>query len=205
MKKIILVIIILVGGIWLLRHLPSKNGSVAVTDFSACQKAGRPVIDSYPRTCQGADGQTYTEVVDEKELNTDPVIFSPDLSRPVTSPLSINGEARGFWFFERQFNIRLVDDKGRDIATGTARTKSSAMTAEFIPFNVTLNFKNPTAKMGSLILEKANPSGLASQARRVELPVLFQAPSLNSSDKTPTKTGNGQNSTTTSSTSPRTR
>ncbi|MEK7091933.1 MAG: Gmad2 immunoglobulin-like domain-containing protein [Patescibacteria group bacterium] len=181
MKKILLVIIILVAGIWLVRHLPSKNGSVVITDFSACQKAGRPVIDTYPRTCQGVNDKTYTEVVDEKDLNTDPVIFSPDLSRPVTSPLSIQGEARGFWFFERQFKVRLLDDKGQEIATGTAKTKSPALTVEFITFNITLTFKKPGAKMGFLVLEKANPTGLASQSRQVQLPILFQAPTV---DKT---------------------
>lgn len=178
MKKIIIILLVIVGGLWVIWYLPNKNSSAVVTDFLACQKAGRPVIDTYPRTCQGSDNKTYIEVVDEKELNTDPVIFSPDLSRPVTSPLIINGEARGFWFFERQFEVRLIDDKGKEVATGTAKTKSPTATIDFISFNITLNFKNPATKMGTLVLEKANPSGLASQARSVQLPVLFRDSNL---------------------------
>jgi len=196
MKKIIALLIILGASLWIIWHLPSKNDQAKIADFLSCQKAGRPIIETYPRVCQGADGKSYTEIVDEKALNTDPVVFSPDLSRPVTSPLTLQGEARGFWFFEQQFEVRLLDAEEQIIATGTAKTKSSALTVEFVPFNITLNFKKPRAKMGFIVLEKANPSGLASQNRIIQLPILFQAPNIDTkidqldvdNDKTSTST-----------------
>lgn len=176
MKKIILLILVVIfiyyAGSGLLAII--KKNPPNIIDFVSCQNAGRPIMESYPRQCQGLNGKVYVEKIDNKNLNTDPIILSPDLSRPLTSPLNIAGEARGFWFFEAIFSVKLVDDKGNLIATGTAKAKGEWTTTEFVPFNVTLNFKNPNTKTGELILIKSNPSGLASQEREVRLPVFFQ-------------------------------
>jgi hypothetical protein len=176
MKKIIFVIVVAIiayygsKGIF---SLLEKNEPI-VTDFITCQKAGRPIMESYPRQCQDKNGKMYTEIINDKSLNTDPVVLSPDLSRPLTSPLNISGEARGFWFFEAVFQAKLIDDRGNLIATGTAKAKGEWMTTEFVPFTLTMTFKNPDAKTGELVLIKDNPSGLPSQDREVRLPVFFQ-------------------------------
>ncbi|OHA60421.1 MAG: hypothetical protein A2556_01960 [Candidatus Vogelbacteria bacterium RIFOXYD2_FULL_44_9] len=176
LKKIIFVTIVAIlayyGSTGLI-HIFKKNPPI-ITDFITCEKAGRPIMESYPRQCLGINEKTYVEIIDNNALNTDPVILSPDLSRPLTNPVTISGEARGFWFFEATFPVKLVDDKGNLIATGTAKAKGDWMTADFVPFTVTINFKNPATKTGELILIKDNPSGLASQDQEIRLPVFFQ-------------------------------
>jgi hypothetical protein len=172
MKKLTIIAIV-IGLVFLAWHFLGPKKYAPVVDFASCLAAGRPIIETYPEQCLGADGKNYTQTVDELDLNTDPVVFSPDLSKPVTSPLVLSGEARGFWFFEKQFTVRLLDDKGKEIATSSARTRGEKMTVDFMPWNSTLTFKTPLAQNGELVFEKANPSGLASQTRTLRLPIIF--------------------------------
>ena len=175
MRKILFLIIIAVltyfGSTYLFSNLKKAP---KITDFSSCEKAGRPIMESYPRQCQGPSGKMYVEKTDNRDLDTDPIILAPDLSRPLVSPLNLAGEARGFWFFEGQFPIKLIDDKNNVVATATAKAKGEWMTTEFVTFSATLNFKNPEAKKGELILIKDNPSGLKSQDQEIRLPIFFQ-------------------------------
>ncbi|MFA6416374.1 MAG: Gmad2 immunoglobulin-like domain-containing protein [Candidatus Paceibacterota bacterium] len=176
MRKIIFVIVVAAFAYYISIDVMSvwKKNPPMIINFETCQKAGRPIMESYPRQCQGDKGKMYAEIIDNKALNTDPVILSPDLSRPLASPLTISGEARGFWFFEASFQAKLIDDKGNLVATGTAKAKGEWMTTEFVPFTIKMDFKNPTAKTGELILIKDNPSGLPSQDQQIRLPVFFQ-------------------------------
>ena len=93
----------------------------------------------------------------------------------VTSPLQITGLARGSWFFEASFPIRLEDDKGNLIASGIATALGEWMTSEFVPFSATLNFtiSSSTSKNGKLILKKDNPSGLPEHDDALEIAVRF--------------------------------
>ncbi len=176
MKKIIIIVfIVLIGlSIWF-GFSPNKNNiSTEIKNFSDCEKAGYPILESYPRQCITADKKRFTENLNEKELNTDPVIISPDISKPIGSPLLLSGEARGFWFFEGSFPVKLIDEKGQTIATGTAKAKSNWLTENFVPFEVKLTFKEPSTTNGQIILSKDSPSGLAENNRSIKIPVIFQ-------------------------------
>lgn len=176
LKKLIFIIIVAVIAYFASTELFNtfKKNPPIITDFITCEKAGFPIMESYPRQCRGDNGKTYVEIIDNKALNTDPVIMSPDLSRPLTNPVTISGEARGFWFFEATFPAKLIDSNGNLVATGTAKAKGEWMTSDFVPFTITMSFKNPSTKTGELILIKDNPSGLPSQDQQVRLPVFFQ-------------------------------
>lgn len=91
----------------------------------------------------------------------------------IQSPLKIKGEARGFWFFEGSFPIRLLDGNGKEIARTIAQT-ADWMTENFVPFEANLTFTRPAMPMGILVLEKDNPSGLPEHAQELRVPVLFQ-------------------------------
>jgi translocator protein len=91
----------------------------------------------------------------------------------IISPLLIKGKARGFWFFEADFPIRLYDANGQLVATTIARTQSNWMTEDFVPFSAELKFEKPKTKSGTLVLEKDNPSGFAENADELRIPILF--------------------------------
>ena len=100
-------------------------------------------------------------------------VFSPQANEKVSSPLLIKGEARGFWFFEATFPVKLLDDKGNIIAQHYAQAKGDWMTEDFVPFEAELVFEAPTAQKGWLVLEKDNPSSLSENADKLRIPIIF--------------------------------
>ena len=91
----------------------------------------------------------------------------------VKSPLVVAGEARGFWFFEASFPIRLYDVDGKELAVGIAQAQEEWMTEDFVPFRAELLFTKPNTSEGVLVLEKDNPSGLPEHADEFRIPVRF--------------------------------
>jgi hypothetical protein len=85
----------------------------------------------------------------------------------------VSGEARGSWYFEASFPVRLLDGNGQEIARGPAQAQGDWMTTNFVPFTVQLTFSPPTTPVGTLVLEKDNPSGLPQNAMSISIPVDF--------------------------------
>jgi hypothetical protein len=92
----------------------------------------------------------------------------------IKSPLQITGEAKGTWYFEASFPIKIYDANGVLLGSTPAQAQSDWMTENFVPFKVTLSFATSTTQTGTLVLEKDNPSGLLQNADRIEIPVRFK-------------------------------
>jgi len=105
-------------------------------------------------------------------------LTTPKPNEVIQSPLTLEGVARGTWYFEASFPIALVDWDGRIIAEGHAEAQSDWMTTEFVPFKAVLNFSTPTYPTGlgrgALILKKDNPSGLPEHDDALEIPIRFE-------------------------------
>lgn len=182
-------IIILIVGIIVYRDqhqsTPTPQAPV-ITSFEACAAAGYPVQESYPRRCAVPNGPTFTETISptvtpnatpETESDTGNELIRVTSPRPralVSSPLIISGQARGNWFFEASFPIRLEDTNGKTIAEGHAEAQSDWMTTEFVPFSATLTFVMPGTRSGNLVLMKDNPSGLPEHDDKIVVPVRFK-------------------------------
>lgn len=100
-------------------------------------------------------------------------VTSPLPEATTTSPLTVTGEARGTWYFEASFPVRIIDEAGTVLGTGIAEAQSDWMTENFVPFKATVNFSVPTTTRGTLILEKDNPSGLPEHANELRIPIRF--------------------------------
>lgn len=99
----------------------------------------------------------------------------PIPNQKISSPLKIEGEARGVWFFEGDFPVVLTDWDGVIIAEGIAKAEASWMTEDFVKFTAELHFEKPEfGETGSLILRKDNPSGLPEYDDGLEIPVVFE-------------------------------
>jgi hypothetical protein len=92
----------------------------------------------------------------------------------VRSPLTVEGRARGTWFFEASFPVYLVDAHEDTIAVIPAQAEGEWMTQSFVPFKVTLSFTPPASHTGTLILSKDNPSGLPEHAAELRVPIRFR-------------------------------
>ncbi len=178
MKKtltIVLGIVVIAGFVTACKPAKQKI-PIPATNFEECVKAGNPVMESYPRQCRDGD-RTFTENIGNEFDKTDLIrIDAPRPNQLIQSPLTITGEARGSWFFEASFPIDLTNWDGLIVAQGFASAKGDWMTTEFVPFEAELTFtvdKNATGNKGTLILRKANPSGLPEHEDSLEVPVVF--------------------------------
>ena len=151
-----------------------KNIKNKINNFFDCVAAGNAVMESYPAQCS-ADGETFVEDIGNELEKVDLIrIDSPRPNQIIKSPLFIDGQAVGSWFFEGSFPVILVDWDGLIIAEGVAMTESEWMTDNFVPFKATLEFDKPILKNnGALILRKDNPSDLPENDDALEIPIFF--------------------------------
>lgn len=101
-------------------------------------------------------------------------VESPRPNTEISSPIIIKGKARGTWFFEGSFPIKLLDDKNVVIANTIAKADGEWMTQNFVPFTAILPFSSSGAKKGKLILQKDNPSALPENEDFLEIPLRFR-------------------------------
>lgn len=114
-------------------------------------------------------------------------VSAPAAGGTVTSPVRVTGEARGTWYFEGSFPVRLLDDDGRELAVAPARAGGDWMTEAFVPFEAVLAFDPPApGTRGTLVLERDNPSGLPEHAGEIRVPVTFGAVRGDSAARTTT-------------------
>lgn len=103
-----------------------------------------------------------------------PRLSSPVPNQVIHSPLSVAGEAPGFWFFEASLPVKLLDGNGKTLAVAPAQAQGDWQTSNFVPFLATLSFENPSTPTGTLVIAKDNPSGLPENAQEISFPVRFE-------------------------------
>lgn len=140
-------VIILLGGLWIWGHSSKESPS--------------PVTETPTETPTG-----------EPQVNDIIHVFNPQPGAVVKSPLTITGEARGYWYFEASFPVRVLDANGKILAEGPAQAKTDWMTEDFVQFETTLSF-TPTTGAGTLVLHNDNPSGLPENDREIRIPISF--------------------------------
>ncbi|MBL7156054.1 MAG: hypothetical protein ISS87_00420 [Candidatus Pacebacteria bacterium] len=179
-KALILIFLFFLMGLVVYLTMPEQeenNDDIVfnINSFEECASAGYPVMESYPQKCKVPDGKTFTQYIGNELEKADLIrIDTPRPNQTISSPVIVKGQARGFWFFEGDFPVVLVDWDGLIIAQGIAQAKDEWMTEGFVSFEAKLEFKNPTYKNnGTLILQKDNPSGLPENDDALEIPLFF--------------------------------
>ncbi|HNU96808.1 MAG TPA: GerMN domain-containing protein [Candidatus Portnoybacteria bacterium] len=116
-----------------------------------------------------------------KNFNSD-ITVSVKSNQVITSPLQIDGKARGFWFFEASFPIKLVDENNNILAITIAQAKEDPvtgdvnwMTEDFVDFEAKLEFVPEKNQKGFLIFMRDNPSGLPENNEEFKVPVQMEA------------------------------
>lgn len=100
-------------------------------------------------------------------------VSDPQPGQLVASPLVVQGQAKGNWFFEAKIPVRLTDAENKEIATIGGQAQGEWMTEGMVPFTATLEFATK-ATSGYLIIAKDNPSGLPSNEASISIPVRFK-------------------------------
>ncbi len=100
-------------------------------------------------------------------------ITTPEANAEVVSPITITGQARGPWFFEASFPIKIIDDKDIELGQGIAQAQGEWMTEDWVSFSATLSFNPTTSTTGFIVFQKDNPSGLPQNDASFKLPIKF--------------------------------
>lgn len=101
------------------------------------------------------------------------LVSLPQKGGKINSPLKIEGEARGTWYFEAIFTAELFDGEGNLLGRAILQAKEDWMTENFVPFQGELSFSPPKTKSGTLKFLSANPSGLEEHQKVYEVGVNF--------------------------------
>jgi len=171
-KKILflLLIVIALGFLFLI-----KNKEAKVSNFEECVRESGIVMESYPRQCKSFDGKIYIEKIKEIDKNTTIIVDGVSEGMLIDSPLVLRGSAKGNWFFEGSFPVKLVDSENNSIASGVATATANSLTDEFVPFEIRLEFNIPEKKDGVLVFKNDNPSGMPENDIYYRIPVVINA------------------------------
>jgi hypothetical protein len=103
------------------------------------------------------------------------IVDYPKEQDEVTSPFTITGKARGYWFFEADFPIQLVDSDGNHIANAIGQAQTDWMTTDFVDFKAEISYPKPeTSKPAFLILSKDNPSDIPELDQSIFIPIILK-------------------------------
>jgi len=117
------------------------------------------------------NNQNLNQSLDADEIAS---VYSPKAYESVKSPIEVSGIARGNWFFEASFPVKLISADGEILAETYATAKADWMTEEFVPFEASIVYSSDESIAGRIILEKANPSDLPQYANSIEVPVYLE-------------------------------
>ena len=158
---VIIVLIVILGGVYFFTK--KEKGVICIQDVKECSDGSfvpRIAPDCNFAPCPG-----------EKEGI---LVSLPKRNEKIKSPLKIEGQARGFWFFEAQFSVELYDTNNNFLGRAILTAKDDWMTENFVPFEGELTFAPPSTSQGALKFLSANPSGLPENQKIFELPVQFE-------------------------------
>ncbi len=150
----------------------SIDNNLEVNSFEECVAAGGPVMESYPRQCN-SNGKTFVEKINEPDFGRNIRIFEPAPNSVITNPVTVKGEARGTWFFEGDFPLQILDEDGKELTIRPVSAQEDWMTENFVPFEATIDFQETSAKVGTIVFIKDNPSDIRELDDKMVVPVRF--------------------------------
>ena len=111
--------------------------------------------------------------IQEQDISDVIQVEKPLPNMDVTSPLKIKGKARGYWFFEADAPIAILDKDFNEIAEGYIKADGEWMTKDFVNFQGTIQFDAPNDERGYLLFKRANPSDKKENDQEYRIPVIF--------------------------------
>ena len=114
--------------------------------------------------------------VGDGNTQSDIIVTYPSARAEVLNDFIVKGRARGTWYFEASFPVKILDADGNLVVQSYATAQGDWMTEDFVPFEAHLVFNNPQSETGFLVLEKDNPSGLPENEAEIRIPITFSKP-----------------------------
>lgn len=115
-----------------------------------------------PSAVNDSAGEEVSEVI---------TVETPAEGEQVNTPLTVTGEARGTWFFEGDFPIRLMTEDGEVLESHYATAQGEWMTEDFVPFEGEMAFSVEEETEAVLRLERDNPSDKEELDMHMDIPL----------------------------------
>ena len=117
--------------------------------------------------------------VSKREATANPTKDLLSITKPlegdqIFSHLRLEGRARGYWFFEADAPVTLVDEYYSVISQTYITAVGDWMTEDWVEFRGELSFPEPPTKTGYIIFHKANPSGLKEHDNSDTIRIVFE-------------------------------
>lgn len=114
------------------------------------------------------------EAVYDNTSTDEIVIDSPKAGETVGTTFTVVGKARGYWYFEASFPLRVFGSSGVLLSEMPVQADGEWMTEEFVPFSETVTVPPGTKGEALLILYNDNPSGLPENDATVSIPLVIK-------------------------------
>ncbi len=102
------------------------------------------------------------------------IVYSPTPNQVVDGYIRIEGKARGYWFFEGDFPVEVVNERGDVLATHYVQAVGDWMTKDFVPFKGEIRFIIREEGKAYLVLRKDNPSGEPKYDKEFRVPIYLK-------------------------------
>lgn len=145
-----------------------------VIDFITCAAAENQILESYPRQCRDRDGFIFVETLATTSVSELIVTDAPAAHSIVSDSFLVTGKARGQWFFEGSFSIKVLAANGDVLGSGIARAQGDWMSIGFVPFTASVDFRPRGNAEGIVRFVKNNPSGAPELDAHFDVPVRFE-------------------------------
>ena len=110
-------------------------------------------------------------------LSTSTLIIVDNIkdNQEVSSPITVLGKARGNWYFEATFPVKLIDLDGNVLVSTFATAEGDWMTTDFVNFSTILEYtKSTSTERALIVLSKDNPSGMPEFDQSIYIPVILR-------------------------------
>lgn len=143
--------------------------------FISCKNSQQEsTSESFPQQeTKSADTSFHDKKVKSESISDKIKVEQPLPRTEITSPLKINGKARGNWFFEATAPVQILDKDGNELGESFIKTDADWMTTDFVDFSGTIKFDAPNDEKGYLVFWRANPSDKSENDEFYKLPVIF--------------------------------
>ena len=170
---------VVAGLLFTLMSEPAADGSILLSDdVVACTEEAKMCPNGSAVGRTGPDC-SFAECP-LPEVSPEITVASVSVGDMIISPLLLEGEAVGPWYFEATMPVEIWDWTGATIATGFVTATSDWMTVDMVPFTGSVTYVSPYSlgdsiaeQQGSLVFKKANPSGEPVNDDELVIPILF--------------------------------
>ncbi len=100
-------------------------------------------------------------------------VDSPLPNQEIQFPFRLSGKARGYWFFEGDAPVEILNKNMEKIGETFIKAKGDWMTRDFVAFEGEVDLDAPSGEKGFLVFKRANPSGKNENDRSYKIPVIF--------------------------------